>query len=125
MIEDDATLRAALCRVLQASGYDVREGADGVSGLRAYREHGADLVILDIFMPHLDGLEVIRTLRAGAGGPRIIAVSGGGHVVKMSILESAQQLGADRILHKPFTPGMLLAAIRDVLEEDPPRQEGS
>ncbi|PYO40451.1 MAG: response regulator [Gemmatimonadetes bacterium] len=115
VIDDDALLRSALRVVLEAAGYDVLEAADGEAGLRLHREHGADLVLVDIFMPERDGLEVIRALRAEAPQSKILAMSGGGRTGQIEILKAATALGAARALRKPFEPRDLLAAIRDVL----------
>ena len=115
VIDDDALLRSALRVVLEAAGYDVLEAADGEAGLWLHREHGADLVLVDIFMPDRDGLEVIRALRAEAPQSKILAMSGGGRTGQIEILKAATALGAARALRKPFEPRDLLAAIRDVL----------
>ena len=115
VMDDDALLRAALRTVLEAADYDVLEAADGEAGLRLYHERGADLVVVDIFMPERDGLEVIRALRAAVPGPKILAMSGGGQSAQLEILKAAAVLGADRTLRKPFQPHQLLTAIGDLL----------
>src|SRR6266480_7062891 len=78
VMDDDELLRGALRVVLEAAGYEVIEAADGDAGLRLQREQAADLVLVDIFMPERDGLEVIRALRAEIPEPKIISMSGGG-----------------------------------------------
>src|SRR2546422_179515 len=78
VMDDDELLRGALRVVLEAAGYEVIEAADGNAGLRLEREQSADLVLVDIFMPERDGLEVIRALRTEIPQPKIIAMSGGG-----------------------------------------------
>ena len=120
VMDDDALLRAAIRVALEAAGYDVLEAADGDVGLRLYHEHGADLVLVDIFMPNRDGLEVIRDLRAARPQLKILAVSGGGQTGQIEILKAATALGASRTLRKPFEPRHLLSAIRDLLEEAVP-----
>ena len=120
VIDDDRLLRGALRVVLEAAGYDVIEAADGDAGLRLHREHGADLVLVDIFMPKRDGLEVIRALRAVIPRPKIIAISGGGESGHTDILMTAAAFGAASTLHKPFEPHQLLAAIRELLGENGP-----
>ncbi|HZI22892.1 MAG TPA: response regulator, partial [Gemmatimonadales bacterium] len=77
VMEDDPSFRNAVRVVLEAAGYEVIEAADGAVGLRLHREQGADLVLVDIFMPERDGLEVIRALKIEAPGAKIIAMSGG------------------------------------------------
>lgn len=117
VIDDDRPLRGAFRVVLEAAGYDVIDAADGEAGLRLHSEHGADLVIVDIFMPRRDGLEVIRALRAVIPRPKIIAISGGGDSGHTDILMTAAALGAASTLHKPFEPHELLAVIRELLRE--------
>ena len=121
VMDDDALLRGALRVALEAAGYDVMEAADGEVGLRLYREHGADLVLVDIFMPERDGLEVIRELRAERPQLKILAISGGGQRARVEILKAATALGASRTLRKPFEPRNLLTAIRELLEAQGPR----
>ena len=90
MMDDDELLRSALRVVLEAAGYEVIEAADGNAGLRLQREQGADLVLVDIFMPERDGLEVIRALRAETTQAKIIAMSGGGQTGQIEVLEAAK-----------------------------------
>src|SRR5947208_5482697 len=102
VMDDDGTLRGAIRVALEAAGYEVMEAADGHAGLRLHREQGADLVLVDIFMPERDGLEVIRALRAEQAKPTIVAMSGGGRTGQIEVLEAAAALGASRTLVKPF-----------------------
>jgi len=116
-MDDDGTLRGAIRVALEAAGYEVLEAADGNAGLRLQREQGADLVLVDIFMPERDGLEVIRALRAEHPQPTIVAMSGGGRTGQIEVLEAAAALGASRTLVKPFEPRQLLKVIRELLGE--------
>ena len=120
VMDDDALLRGALRVALEAAGYEVLEAADGDAGLRLQREQGADLVLVDIFMPHRDGLEVIRALRDEIPPPKIVAMSGGGQTGQVEVLRAAAAFGAARTLLKPFEPRDLLTAIRDLLGEAAP-----
>ena len=115
VMDDDDVFRSAMRVVLEEAGYDVIAAADGVAGLRLYRERGAELVVVDIFMPEMDGLEVIRALRTGVPRPRLIAMSGGGQAGREDILSIATALGAARTLKKPFMAPDLLEAARDLL----------
>src|SRR5436309_7824385 len=117
VMDDDELLRSALRVVLEAAGYEVMEAADGNAGLRLQRQQGADLVLVDIFMPERDGLEVIRALRAAHPQPTIVAMSGGGRTGQIEVLEAAAALGASRTLVKPFEPRQLLKVIRELLGE--------
>jgi len=120
VIDDDRLLREAVRGLLESARYDVIEAADGDAGLRLYREQGADLVLVDIFMPERDGLEVIRTLRAKAPQALIIAMSGGGRLVKVDLLQAAARFGASRTLAKPFEPRTLLSAVHGLLHQREP-----
>src|SRR5258705_12119044 len=117
VIDDDDLLRKALCGALAEAGYEVIDAGNGVAGLRLYSEQGADLVLVDIFMPEMDGLQVIRALRTKVPRPKLIAMSGGGQAGREDILKIAAALGAERTLTKPFTAHALLDALRDLLEE--------
>src|SRR5882724_4831199 len=86
VMDDDALLRGALRVALEAAGYEVLEAGDGDAGLRLQREQGADLVLVDIFMPQRDGLEVIRALRAETPQTKIVAMSGGGQTGQIEVL---------------------------------------
>ena len=119
-MDDDELLRSALRVVLEAAGYEVIEAADGNAGLRLQRQQGADLVLVDIFMPERDGLEVIRALRTEIPQPKIIAMSGGGQTGQIEVLEAAAAFGAARTLLKPFAPRELLMAIRGLVGECAP-----
>ena len=112
VMDDDRAFRGALRAMLEGAGYEVLEAADGAAGVRVYRERGADLVLVDIYMPVMDGLEVIPALRAEVPRPRLVAMSGGGRTGGTDILAMAIALGAERTLRKPFTPRELLDAVR-------------
>jgi len=119
IIDDDALLRGAIRVVLESAGYDVIEAGDGSAALRLYREQGADLLLVDLFIPEPDGLEVIRAVRAEAPDAKIIAMSGGGSL-KLDLLAAAAAFGASRALWKPFVPSVLLGAVRELLQEPGP-----
>ncbi|PYO99244.1 MAG: response regulator [Gemmatimonadetes bacterium] len=116
-MDDDELLRGALRVTLEGAGYEVMEAANGDEGLRLQRAHGADVVLVDIFMPVRDGLEVIKALRAEIPESKIIAVSGGGRTGQIEVLRAAAAFGASRTLLKPFAPRVLLTAIRELLGE--------
>jgi two-component system response regulator RstA len=115
MIEDDARLAQMVSEYLAQSGFGVRHAADGHSGLAQLQEHAPDLVILDLMLPDIDGLEVCRRIRALPGALAKVSVlmltAKGDPMDRIIGLE----IGADDYLPKPFEPRELLARIRAVL----------
>jgi DNA-binding response OmpR family regulator len=112
VIEDEPDLRAGLQHNLELEGYKVMVAADGREGLRRAREGQASLVLLDLMLPEMSGLEVLKHLRdTGHETPIIIISAKGQDRDKVQGLE----LGADDYLTKPFGLSELLARIRAVL----------
>ena len=119
LVEDDPKTRSTVALYLQREGYDVATAADGEEALRVARERNPHLVVLDLMLPRVDGLEVCRVLRASSGDPAIIMVTARStEEDKLTGLD----LGADDYVTKPFSPRELMARIRAVLrraaEED-------
>lgn len=102
VVDDQVSIRSALGRMLTLEGYEVIPAADGDEATRLWRDHGADLVIMDLFMPEKDGIETIAELRASSPGIPIIAMSGGGTSNQVNVLEAASLLGAVATIEKPF-----------------------
>ena len=115
VVDDDLHARTVARAILEYAGIEVVEAVDGAAGLRAYRELGADLVLCDLFMPDVDGLELLRELRRESPDVKVIAMSAGGFHGKVDLLAVARQLGAAEILPKPFPAGGLVAAVERVL----------
>ncbi len=117
LIDDEASVRSTLGKYLTHAGHEVVEASDGKQAMELLEESPVDLVITDMYMPDMDGIEFTIRLGQGLPGVKIIAISGGGHMDKHDVLEMAQRLGAARTLAKPFTRDDLLAAVREVLTE--------
>ena len=115
MIEDDARLAGMVGEYLTQSGFAVEHAGDGVSGLNLLQDKPFDLVVLDLMLPDIDGLEVCRRLRALPGEvartPVLMLTAKGDPMDRIIGLE----LGADDYLPKPFEPRELLARIRAIL----------
>ena len=115
MIEDDARLAAMVGEYLTQSGFVVTHMPDGESGLSALQDKPVDLVVLDLMLPGIDGLEVCRRIRALPGDaarvPVLMLTAKGDPMDRVVGLE----IGADDYLPKPFEPRELLARIRAVL----------
>ncbi len=115
MIDDDTRLSAMVREYLAPSGFDVDTTADAASGLRRLDSNGAQLLILDLMLPDVDGLEVCRRIRARndalASMPILMLTAKGDPLDRVIGLE----LGADDYLPKPFEPRELLARVRALL----------
>jgi DNA-binding response OmpR family regulator len=125
VVDDDSALRRLVTTVLERRKFSVAEAADGSRALEMLGKATFDLVITDIVMPEIEGLELVRHVRARHPSAKVMAVSGGGsHLV--SYTELAKELGADEVLAKPFTPAELVAAVERVLSGGAaPRDEGA
>lgn len=119
--DDDPAIRTLLRDVFEAQGYAVVVAADGVEALARAEETPPDLVLLDIMMPALDGLEVVRRLRAHTETPIILLTARVGETDRVVGLE----LGADDYVAKPFSLHELGARVRAVLRRTRARGEAS
>jgi len=117
VIEDDEQIRGLIREVLEDSGHDVVESSDGEEGLKKFSLNPNSLVITDILMPGMEGLETIRNLRMEAPNAKIIAISGGLAGKGINVLELAKKFGAARIIAKPFDISQLLGAVEEILVE--------
>lgn len=111
VIDDEPNIRELLRMYLGKEGYEVQEAHDGREGLDAFAARAPSLVILDVMMPRLDGLEVCRAIRAQSAVPIIMLTARGEEVDKILDLE----ICADDYLTKPFSPRELPARVRAVL----------
>ena len=120
VVDDDLALAEMLGIVLRNEGFDVVHCSDGASALEAFHQHRPDLVLLDVMLPGMDGIEVCRRLRAESGVP-IVMLSARTDTVDVVVgLES----GADDYVVKPFKPQELIARVRARLRRgDEPEPE--
>ncbi|WP_340672180.1 response regulator [Bradyrhizobium ottawaense] len=124
VVDDDPMVCMAIEVYLQRNHFRVTIAEGGEAGLRALEHQQFDLMIIDIFMPHMRGFESIRLFHERAPVIPLIAMSGYAFANLNSpapdFLRMALELGAARCLRKPFTPHALLAAINDCLAEHRP-----
>ena len=111
VVEDEPTLRETLADALEADGFRVVRAADGREALTQFRGERPDLVLLDLMLPELSGIEVTRIIRAESGVPIVMLTAKDAELDKVVGLE----LGADDYVTKPYSPRELVARIRAVL----------
>jgi two-component system response regulator MprA len=116
IVDDDAHIRASLRRTLAFEGYQVREAGDGTAALEVALDDLPDLVILDVMLPGMDGMEVCRRLRQVNDVPILMLTAREGTSSQVLGLDS----GADDYLVKPFVKDELLARIRALLRRRAP-----
>ena len=121
VVDDEPQLTRVLRTGLKSRGYDVRAASDGVSGFETFSDWHPDLVITDLAMPNMDGLELFRRLRAVSQVPIIILSAKGEEKIKVEALD----IGADDFVTKPFGIDELLARVRASLRRSnaPPLNE--
>lgn len=116
VIEDDEFFSAMLVAMLQQEGHKVTETNDGIKALDLLRRIKPDLIITDILMPNMDGVELIMELSKKSSAIPLIAISGGRRSITAEFnLGSAKLLGVKSTLVKPFTLMDLRKAIQDAL----------
>jgi two-component system, OmpR family, response regulator ResD len=113
VVDDEPTIREVVARYLDRAGYEARVAVDGRSALAALRERAADLVVLDLMMPGIDGLEVMRRIRDGdRDRTAIILLTARAEETDRVV---GLRLGADDYVVKPFSPAELVARVDAVL----------
>ncbi|MAS53307.1 response regulator transcription factor [Nocardioides sp.] len=115
VVDDDTTVREVVVSYLRAAGHDVEEAGDGEAALVTMRAQAADLVVLDLMMPGIDGLEVCRRLRTTSDVPVIMLTALGTEQDRVAGLE----IGADDYVTKPFSPRELVLRVESILRRSP------
>jgi len=111
VIDDEKLVRASIDAVLSAKGHVVTLAVNGREGLDQIKKGDFDLIITDLIMPEMEGIETILAIRKQSTTLRILAISGGGRRQIGDFLESAAKLGADFVLKKPFSNDDLIDAV--------------
>lgn len=119
LIEDQSFSATIMGTVLKSAGHVVTVVKDGEKGLEAFAADRPDVVITDIILPNIDGLEVIRAIQTQVPGFPVIALTGGGNTGVYSYLDKALELGAIEAFRKPVTAEQLLESIKRCLDLNP------
>lgn len=115
VIDDDPTVRHVVRRFLEAEGYEVCEAVDGTTALQVISGQVIDLVITDVYMPGMDGVEFASRLAQQSPRPKAIAMSGGGHRDAGDVLDIARRMGVAATLEKPVRREELLQVVSAVI----------
>lgn len=119
LVEDDEMVRETMQRQLENAGHDVLTARHGGEGLKAVEAGGLDLIVSDILMPEVEGIEFIMAVRRSGDMVPIIAITGGlpraGAGRGIDYLDLSAKLGASAIIRKPFTGRQLLQVVDDCL----------
>lgn len=115
LIEDMKGVRDSLKFILSINGYDTDVADNGVDGLQKAQAASYDLIITDILMPELDGVELIMQLRASGDKTAILAISAGGDGVSASEALTLARERADAVLEKPFSKAEFLNQINQLI----------
>jgi two-component system response regulator ResD len=120
VVDDEPTIGEVLARYLERAGYATRVACDGPQALAFSAQSAPDLVVLDIMLPGIDGLEVMRRLREPEGSPeaRVILLTARGREAERIV---GLRRGADDYVVKPFSPGELVARVEAVLRRERPQ----
>jgi len=116
IIDDEASVRDALGRILSADGHDVREAANGAEAVAIVEKEPIDLVFTDIFMPEMDGIEFVLWVVERFPERPVVAMSGGGATPMDTALGDARALGAVDVVEKPLDPERIRGVVRAALD---------
>src|SRR5262247_771721 len=114
IIDDEEAIRSSLKMIFEYEGYDCLLAANGAAGLKMAEKEAPDLVFLDIKMPQMDGMEVLKRLKTGDVGPPVVILSGHG-TVKTAV--EATKLGAFDFIEKPPETERILLVARNALAQ--------
>lgn len=117
VVDDDEAIRSVLRRLLENEGYEVAEAADGKSASDLHEKEPADLLIMDLFMPDVDGMETMIRLVDRFPDIKVVAMTGGGWSGKATVLEEAIGVGAVGKLEKPFSRAQVLDVVGAALAQ--------
>lgn len=115
VIDDDKYVRTSIRAVLEGVGHEVSDAGDADVGLGMQRSNPFDVAIVDLVMPKKEGLETIRELKHDYPNLPIIAISGGGDIVRKNYIQAAELFGAVATLEKPFDGDELLSTVANVI----------
>jgi len=112
IIDDENIVRVSCERTLSPEGYEVRLAQNGLDGLKMLEQEGFDIVLTDLKMPDMDGIEILRKVKEGWPSTEVIIITG---YQTVDTAVKAIKFGAYNYIEKPFTPDTLLSAVDEAL----------
>lgn len=114
IVDDDDDLRSVLCDALRKRGYEATDSASAASGLRILQHHSFDLILSDVVMPDMDGIEFLRKVKKENPDQPVVLMSG--NTIGQQFFKAAELFGSKVNLQKPFSIDEMLTAIGRVLD---------
>ena len=114
VVDDETSITDLIRRILVKNGYNVSTAQNGSDGLKQFEVENPDLVVTDIIMPDMEGLEFISTLKKRNRNVPIIVMSG--NIIGVNFLKAARMLGANAAIKKPFHPEELVQTVSQFLK---------
>ena len=117
LVDQDLDLRIGLGLMLKSAGFEVQQASDGADAIAMHRRQPVDLIVTEILMPGMDGLEILCALSSQPAAPKFVFLSRQSRVPTEVFLRITRHLGARHVLSKPFPPEFLLSTVREILAE--------
>jgi CheY-like chemotaxis protein len=117
--DDDPTIQKLFSKFLTSLGHEITQAVNGKDGMRMLQETQPDLVITDIMMPEMDGLEILMQLRNTNNSVPVIAISGGMRALPVNFLHQAKLFGARYVFEKPVPLDVLRNTVNELLGNEP------
>ncbi len=118
VVDDDLCIRKGLRIRLEGAGYKVSTAENGTEGIMVFDENGADLIILDVRMPDIDGFEVCKSIKEKDDVPVIFLTGAQNRIVREYLPQLVDAVGGDYFLRKPFDARMLMKLVNEILKGD-------
>ncbi len=115
VVDDDLCIRKGLRIRLEGAGYEVATAGNGTEAIMIFDENGADLIILDVKMPDIDGFEVCRSVKQNSNVPVIFLTGAQHQMVRDYLPQMVDAVGGDFFLRKPFDARLLMKLINEIL----------
>lgn len=115
VVDDESIVRVSCKRILEPEGFHVDIAADGYEAIELIKKQAYDIIITDLKMPKMDGLEVLQWIKRNSPASKVVVITG---FSTPEIAERSVEAGATKYLEKPFTPETLISVIQSAIKEE-------